>query len=448
MSNIVNAFEYNFDGLVGPTHNYGGLAIGNLASMGNSGTISNPRAAALQGLQKMRTLMEMGLRQGVLPPHERPFLPRLRQHGFSGSDEQVLQSAWKNDPALLCNLSSAAPMWTANAATISPSADSQDKKVHFTPANLAAMYHRSIEHEFTGRVLREIFADENYFAHHKAVPAGGKMGDEGAANHGRFAPSHGAAGVQLFVYGRSAFEKNLDVHFEGRQALEASQAIARQHRLNPAQTVFARQSQKAIDAGAFHNDVVSVTNGRVLFYHQHSFENTAQCFADIRRACETLGFEPDFVEVSADAVSLEDAISSYLFNSQLITTPDGETGLILPQEAHDNPRTKAWLDAHIAGNGPIRFAKYLDLKQSMRNGGGPACLRLRVVLNESEAASISKCVLDEALIIRLEQWVEKHYRDQLEIKDLGDPEFLGEVYAALEELTDILSLGAIYNFQR
>ena len=444
----MSAREYNFDGLVGPTHNYGGLAVGNLASMGNSGTISNPKAAALQGLQKMRTLMEMGLAQGLLPPHERPFLPRLRAYGFSGSDEQVLQTAWKNDPALLCNLSSAAPMWTANAATISPSADSEDGKVHFTPANLAAMYHRSIEYDFTGRALRKIFADETYFTHHPAIPAGGKMGDEGAANHGRFAPSHGAPGVQLFVYGRSAFEKDLDVHFEGRQALEASQAIARQHRLNPAHTVFARQSQQAIDAGAFHNDVVSVTNGRVLFYHQHSFENKDQCFADIRRACEALGFELDCVEVTADAVSIDDTISCYLFNSQLVTTPDGKMGLILPQEAHDNPRTKSWLDAHIAGNGPIRFAKYLDLKQSMRNGGGPACLRLRVVLNEQEAANVSKCVLDEALIARLEQWVEKHYRDRLEIKDLGDPDFLGEVYTALDELTEILSLGAIYDFQR
>ena len=41
--------EINFDGLVGPSHNYAGLSIGNLASTRNAGQLSQPRRAALEG---------------------------------------------------------------------------------------------------------------------------------------------------------------------------------------------------------------------------------------------------------------------------------------------------------------------------------------------------------------------------------------------------------------
>ncbi|MGA8031441.1 MAG: N-succinylarginine dihydrolase, partial [Casimicrobiaceae bacterium] len=43
----------NFDGIPGPTHNYSGLAQGNLAAERNAQQVSNPREAALQGLEKM-----------------------------------------------------------------------------------------------------------------------------------------------------------------------------------------------------------------------------------------------------------------------------------------------------------------------------------------------------------------------------------------------------------
>ena len=136
--------EVNFDGIVGPTHNYAGLAVGNLAATGNAGAVSNPRAAALQGLSKMRVLSDMGFAQGVLPPHERPSMRTLRSLGFSGTDEKILADVAQH-PRLLQAAASGAAMWVANAGTVSPSPDTPDGRVHFTPANLASQLHRSIE---------------------------------------------------------------------------------------------------------------------------------------------------------------------------------------------------------------------------------------------------------------------------------------------------------------
>ena len=361
---MTNAVEVNFDGLVGPTHNYGGLSVGNVASMASGGGVSNPKAAALQGLQKMRALMKLGIPQAILPPHERPFVPALRAMGFTGSDREVVTAAGQHAPILLRNTSSASAMWTANAATVSPSADTEDGRVHFTPANLAAIYHRSIEHPLTIRVLKTIFASDTHFAHHDTIPAGGAMGDEGAANHGRLCQEHGTRGLELFVYGRSAFEQLDRWHFLPRQALEASQAIVQAHGVT-GNAVFMRQSRKAVEAGAFHNDVVGVTNGNTLLYHEEAYEEKERAFDTIRQKAEGMGFDPHFLEAPAAEVPLEDAIRSYLFNSQLVSLPQGGMALILPGEAAATPSTKAWVAEAVAGNGPITEAHYFDLNQSM-----------------------------------------------------------------------------------
>ena len=443
-----SAREVNFDGLVGPTHNYGGLSVGNIASMSNLGDVSNPREAALQGVAKMRRLIDLGLTQGVLLPHERPHVPTLKSFGFTGSDAEILQRA-SCAPGLLGNVASASAMWTANAATVCPSADSQDGKVHFTPANLVSMYHRSIEHPVTGRMLKAIFRDDDKFAHHPAAPTGGRMGDEGAANHGRLAASHGERGLQLFVYGHDAFEKDEGTsRFSSRQALQNSHAVATMNKVSDDSLIFIRQAAKAIDAGAFHNDVVSVTNGTALMFHEHAFEERDGTLEGLLRACEPFGFEPVFLEAKAADVPLEDVISSYLFNSQLVTLLNGEMALILPKEAEKTASTKTWVDTQIAGNGPIQQAHYLDLKQSMKNGGGPACLRLRVVLTDEELASLEgRALVDHAKADQLEDWIKRRYRDRLAVSDLADPQLLVECREALDELTQIIGVGSIYDFQ-
>lgn len=431
--------EVNFDGLIGPTHNYAGLALGNVASAKNAGAVSNPRAAALQGLAKMRALLGLGCVEGFLPPLKRPDLKILRALGFAGNDRQVIERCAKAAPGLLANVYSASSMWTANAATIAPSPDTPDGRVHFTPANLAANFHRAIEAEDTARVLKHIFADPRHFVHHAPLPGGVHFGDEGAANHGRLAPEHGAEGVHIFVYGEDGDR------FPARQKRRASEAVARGHGLKPEKTIFAQQARAALDAGAFHNDVVGVANGRVLFLHEQSFE-------DRDAALAAIGARAPFVEVieaRAAAVSLEDAVASYLFNSQLVSLSGGEMALILPTETEENPRTKAFVDETLAANNPVGRAVYLDVRESMRNGGGPACLRLRVVLSEDErAAANPNFLLDTDKIAALESWVQTHYRDRLSTDDLCDPDFMEEAFAALDALASLLGMGAFYEFQR
>lgn len=198
--------EVNFDGLVGPTHNYSGLAVGNVASMSHGGLVSNPKEGALQGLLKMKSLMDAGYAQGVLPPQQRPDIGALRDLGFSGSNGEVLARASKEAPQLLRAVCSASSMWTANAGTITPSIDAPDSRVHFTPANLQSSFHRYLEPQTTGRVLKAIFRDEQHFCHHPVLPATPAFSDEGAANHTRLCGEHGEPGVHLFVYGRQAFD--------------------------------------------------------------------------------------------------------------------------------------------------------------------------------------------------------------------------------------------------
>jgi len=444
------AFEANYDGLIGPTHNYGGLSEGNLASASNAGLIARPREAALQGLAKMNLMRKMGLVQGILPPQARPDLAQLRMMGFSGSNDDVLKSAWRANPRLVRNMSSASAMWAANAATVSPSADCNDGRLHLTPANLSTMLHRSIESDQTARALRAAFPDETRALVHDALPLQSTYSDEGAANHVRLCADHGGEGVELFVYGRDAFAAKPATQLPARQTLQASQIIATSHGLNSARTVFAKQAARAIDAGAFHNDVVCVGARRCLFYHEFAFENMQQTKDAISNAAQGL-FVPQFVEVSNEEVPIKDAIKAYLFNSMLVQLPGKERlTLIAPTETKNNDYTKAYCDKLISGNGPIGDVVYVDVRQSMRNGGGPACLRLRVVMTEGERkAANQNMLLSEDLFAQLNAWVTKHYREELAPDDLGDPQLMHESFAALDALTNILGLGgSFYPFQR
>ncbi len=451
---MARAHEANFDGLVGPTHNYAGLSIGNLASVGHKALVSSPRAAALPGLKKMKFLADLGLDQGILPPQERPSIIALRQFGFTGhSDANVIEKAAQEAPELLAACSSASSMWTANAATFSPSADSRDGRAHFTPANLYNKLHRSLEAGQTARILKKIFNNDALFVHHPPLCGGNVMRDEGAANHTRFCSSYGEPGLQLFVYGASALqpEKNGPAQFPARQTLEASQAVARLHRLSPDRVLFARQSPTAIDAGVFHNDVVSVGNGNYFLCHEQAFSDQKQVLENLRNRFETVcGESFQCIEVAATEVSLEAAVASYLFNCQLIRLNDDSMAVIAPAECEQTPEVKAFLQNLAADtDSPVDEVHFIDLRESMSNGGGPACLRLRVVLNEEE----KKSLLPENFLTNenyplLVDWVNRHYRESLAQNDLADPLLLEESRKALDELCNIIGIGSIYPFQK
>jgi len=441
-------FEANFDGLVGPTHNYAGLSFGNVASFNNAALTSNPKAAAKQGLQKAKALADLGMVQGVIAPQERPDLYTLRRIGFSGSDSDVLKKAALQAPALLNACCSASSMWTANAATVSPSADTCDGKVHFTPANLVDKLHRSIEPVTTGRILQATFHNDRYFKHHQHLPEHASFGDEGAANHTRLCSEYGHAGVELFVYGQTATNPSAPkpTKYPARQTLEASQAVARLHQLEDESCVFMQQNPAVIDQGVFHNDVISVGNQNVLFYHEQAFLDTETKFAEIR---SKMNSDMHFVKVTTEQVSINDAVRSYLFNTQIITLPSGEMAIIAPTNCQENPAVFAYLTELVTLGTPIKQVLYFDVKQSMQNGGGPACLRLRVAMNEQEVAAVNQnTLMNDGLFSRLNTWVDKHYRDELTVNDLADPQLIIESRTALDELTQIMKLGSVYQFQR
>ena len=438
-------FEVNFDGLVGPTHNYAGLSYGNLASSKNRNRVSNPRRAALQGLTKMRLLYDLGVPQAVLPPQMRPDLGFLRNCGFRGSDEVVVQTAAKQDPVLLAAASSSACMWTANAATVSPSVDASDQRLHLTPANLVSGLHRSLECGPTLRVLQNYFSSSGFCIHSGLSPAIG-LADEGAANHMRLTPSHGQPGLEVFVYGTDSFDsdESKPVRFPARQSKQAFESIARLHQLDAGRTLFWKQNPAAIDHGAFHNDVVAVANENVLFCHELAFENQAQKLAELQELFQDCYGDSLFIiEVSNQELPMPEAVKTYLFNSQIVTLRNRTMALIAPVECEKSQQAKAVIDRVLAGDNPISEVHFPDVRQSMDNGGGPACLRLRVAMNEKQFAEMHQTVLfSPALESELKAWIVEHYRERLDVNvnDLGDASLYLESRKALVELEQLLEL--------
>ena len=412
--------EINFDGIVGPSHNYAGLSFGNVASMGHAGQVSQPRAAALQGVDKMRANLALGLAQGIFLPHPRPHRGWLLRLGTS------IEQA---DPPVAANAMSASAMWAANAATVSPAPDTSDGKCHLTVANLRTMPHRSLEWRSTLSQLLVAFRDGAHFQVHPPIPPA--FGDEGAANHMRLAPAHADRGVEIFVYGVAGGA------FPARQHVEASKGLARLHLLDSGRTVFVQQSEDAIAAGAFHNDVVAVANERVLFAHEQAFADK-QPMLD---ACQAYvpGFE--FVEVASADVPLEDAVKSYLFNAQLVTPPDGEMTLVVPTEARETPSVWQWLQRHLAGNGPIRRVELVDVRQSMANGGGPACLRLRVV---ADPATVDpRFLVDEAKLDRIADVIGRTWPEQIAHDELQQPALVADIERARGALLETVELSEL-----
>jgi succinylarginine dihydrolase len=440
-------YEVNFDGLVGPTHNYAGLSPGNRASIENRAAVSSPRTAALQGLEKMLFLAKLGVRQAILPPLARPKVSTLRGLGFAGTDKSVIQQAADQAPELLAACFSASSMWTANAATMAPSCDTGDGKVHFTPANLITNFHRSIEAKDTADLLKTIFADRDRFTHHSPLPAALRFSDEGAANQTRFAASYGTAGIHLLVYGRDTEEASS--RYPRRQTLAACEAIGRNHRLPKERVIFARQHPTAIDAGVFHNDVISTGNLNLFLYHASAFADCDQIVAELQKSYHAQCGD-DLIHYKIVGFTLEEAVASYFFNSQIVTDSDGEMVLIAPEESRQSVKVFDVVQALIADkNCPLVRAEFLNLRESMRNGGGPACLRNRVVLSDAEIDSLPQTVfLTDSIYQQLKQWIEQNYRESLAPPDLLDPQLINEVRTALDRLTGILKLGSIYDFQR
>ncbi len=418
--------EVNFDGLVGPTHNYAGLSPGNLASVKHADTVSHPRQAALQGLAKMKLMLDLGVPQAILPPHPRPMLDVLGRIGFSD-----LQHAHRETPRLLAAVYSSSAMWAANAATVSPAPDTADHQLHITPANLLTQFHRSIESAISSYYLKRVIAA----THHDPLPATDCFADEGAANHLRLCADHGEAGLQIFVYGRD--ETSGPTKFPARQTRQACASIARLHALDPNRTMILRQSADAIDAGAFHNDVVVASNQNVLMLHRQAFADPG-AIDDIKTRFEQItGKKLWTFNADPGELSLADAVSTYIFNSQLVTLRDGSMSLIAPLESRDHAGVQRYVDRILSASSPVNSVRYVDLRQSMHNGGGPACLRLRVVMPAEQACTVT---VNTETIETLEELVRSRYREDLKPADLTDPNLPLESQETIGEILRVLKM--------
>ena len=410
--------ELQLDGLPGPTLFHGGLADGNLASQSNARHPSQPRAGARACLAKMRTVMGLGVAQGFLPPLLRPDLAFLRACGCSG----VVDAPFN----LLAIASSTAYQWTANAGTVAPGCDTSDGRSRLVVANLAAQHHRSIEGPARAVQLRRFLPALTVS---DPLPLHPALGDEGAANHTRIA---GPLGVcHLFVVGADRGHER----FSPRQSRAASAAVARLLHLPAERVLIAEQLPATVDAGAFHNDVVMVGAGDRLLLHRRAWADQAAVLAELQRRCGPLVVR----EVDDDELSLPQAISCYLFNSQLLATPTGWV-LVAPEECAAGPAQA--VVQRLIDAGFVTRALFVPVRESMRGGGGPACLRLRVPLSAGELARVHPGIrLDEARLSALEGWVDRHYRERLTPEDLADPQLAQEALAANGALEALLEEG-------
>ncbi len=400
-----NWFEVQCDGLVGPSHHYGGLAQGNIASTKNKNIVSNPKKAALQGLEKMKFVASLGVKQIIIPPHPRPNMSFLQK-------------------GLISEAYSAANMWVANMATISPTPDTQDGGLHITPANLISNEHRKQEDDFSYKLLKKIFGEIANI--HQPLRGELRLADEGAANHMRLCESHGKSGVNIFVYGREFDNKQdiLPVKYQPRQTKEAFCAISESHKLSDDNTVFIKQNPEAIDAGVFHNDVIAMSNENLLIYHEKAFVDSDAKIAEIK--AKFGNSELNIMCISEKELPIAMAVKSYFFNSQILSLPNGEMAIIAPKESEDIEITKKLFDKIISdSDNSVAEVHYFNLRESMQNGGGPACLRLRVVMNDDDFDEIpQEFIYTEKLHKILSNIIENKYPDYITANSLKNKNFI------------------------
>ena len=155
-----------------------------------------------------------------------------------------------------------------------------------------------------------------------------------------------------------------------------------------------------------------------------------------------------FIEISDSEIPLKNIIDSYLLNSQLATNGQNEMMLILPEEVKSYETCMAWLDK-LKQISDIKLYDFVNIKQSMMNGGGPACLRLKVVLDENETKELNQnFLMTSDRLDAIKSLIEREYRDNLHPDDLPDPNLLDESRRVLDELTQIFDVGSIYEFQK
>ena len=421
--------EINIDGMIGPTHHFGGLGVGNIASLASQNSIANPQAAALEGLAKMELVASVGVGQYYLPPPERPNWLWLESLGFGGDRRDALKRCLDEAPNVLSAAYSSAFMWTANAATVAPSSDTQDGFLHLLPANLCCNLHRGQEAIERRDQLQAMFSNVKNACVHEPLPSVFALRDEGAANHMRLCGTDGRNAIHVFVYGPNESQQT---RFTPRQSELAARRVASCLRLNQRDCVFVQQTPQAINAGVFHNDVIAMSNRNMLIYHELAFENSARVVETIgQRFREKTGERLEDHCISDADLRLEEAVQTYLFNSQLLTVDSDQMDLLCPIQCVNSPSVLSLVNDWVSKEkSRIRRVSYLHLDQSMKNGGGPACLRLRAMLTESEFTELDdRFEVTNERLEKLREEVKTRYPSTLKLSDLACSDFAEESVA-------------------
>ncbi len=433
--------EINIDALVGPTHHFGGLGVGNMASLAHQQQVSHPKLAALEGVAKAALIASLGIPQFIWLPPLRPRFDLLSAFGFSGTADEQLSAARQAAPRALSAIYSSAFMWAANSATVSPVSDTSDKRLHITPANLISSWHRAGEASERTIDFEKLFNGLSNVVVHPALPSIVPLRDEGAANHMRLCDSSGLHGFNLFVYGEDELEPEPASKFLPRQTRAAFEAIARAHRLDPQTTVFLRQHPAAISAGVFHNDVIATSHQHLLIHHDLAFWNAEETLQRMENLFLAQTGQPLIrIVVSQDELPLEAAVQSYFFNSQLLTLPGSDRmTIVCPTQCQSIPAARKLVDRLVAqSNIPIDSVHYVSLHESMANGGGPACLRLRIPVDVETLSNMNPALrMSERLADRLCEAIERWYPDRVEPHDLVDTDFIAAARRAVAELNRV-----------
>jgi succinylarginine dihydrolase len=430
--------EINIDGMIGPSHHFGGLGVENKASELNRAQTSHPRNAALQGLAKMELLDSYGIPQFYLPPPARPAWGWLESLGFSGSKASVLRDCYQEYPILLSAAFSSAFMWTANAASVSCGSDTRSGRAKIKLANLNANLHRSIEEAERLPQLETMFKAVAGVDVLRGLSSSRPLSDEGAANLMRFCTRAGSRGVYAFVYGsEQGGSDDAAGHFQvgagtrrrqPRQTRMASALLARSLDLEPADCFLMQQTSAAIDAGVFHNDVIATSHENVLVYHESAFHNSEESVAVIqKRFFEKTGQELETHLVASSDLRLDEAVDTYLFNSQICTDSQGQWRMFVPENCSQSTAVQTVLDRLRSQIPRLRTIDYCPLAESMRNGGGPACLRLRVSLTPAQIDQIPGSMrINSSTLSQLRKLVETEYPEKVEPSDFANPDFAGQ----------------------
>jgi len=468
--------EVQFDGIIGPTHHFGGLGVGNVASLASRAKESYPRAAALEGAAKMDLVASLGIPQFFLPPLVRPnwdFLVRCglidsKQRFDRAKQVEALRRCAEESPMLLSAAYSSSFMWTANAGTFCPGTDASDGVSRLVLANLSSSLHRGMEAVERYQQFSDLFRGCEKVQVCLPIPAVDPLRDEGAANHMRFAAPHAmqsSLGLHVFVHGIShhgishhgasnlpevrhgggavdgaGTVSSLGNSFRSRQSSLASHAVSNFMRLPVGQRIYALQSRKAIDAGVFHNDVIATSNRNLFLYHADAFENGDRIVDEILASYEKLFGEPIYsIRINADSIPLNEAVQTYLFNSQIVSLPNGGMHMVCPAHCEQSSAVRELIGSWVRdARNPICGVNYVHLNESMANGGGPACLRLRMDwptgwLTGSSMPSLAKYRWDDGASQKIKDWIARFYPERLVFEDFQRIDFADHVASAVRE---------------